>query len=234
MEVCIFLMCHLLSIVSTSNQETKIYTILDSLSTENQLISQLCKYIESGNLSYDFFKLNEECDTIIILTQNPSRGISIWSKTDSISLYYRSDSFISLERRAELLGINPGRLLLPFYEKELLYNWDIDSIKILCFFDDNVYEVWPSNEAYRIITDEKTISIKRASYGPHPAMPTEYLDSNEIQQRLLKKKELFQYNQRMYENLFNRQHQENLPSKQNDNFDSIFICQPFDILATKH
>ena len=232
MEIYFFLIYLLLSGAPKSASDISFFTVLDQISADNQLIDELCKDMKSGKICMNFFKLNQNCDTIIVLTHNTSK-ICIWSATDSITLYHKSNCFITLENEAKALGVNPNKLRLPFYEKELLYKWDIDSIKILCFYDNRTYEVWPINKVYRIIIDKNTYTINSSSFGPQPMMPSEYLDSAEIQQRINKKNELLRTDPIWYEKLFNRSRQKKNPQEQIKNTDSIFPFPLLDLITNK-
>ncbi|MDE6484287.1 MAG: hypothetical protein K2L14_02695 [Duncaniella sp.] len=182
--------------------------LLSSVS-DNELISKLCRDSTMINSLNNLIDINQKNDTVIIKTTKST--VSIFSTKEYITLLDNGKSF----SYSSQLGYYEKNFIIPDYEKELLLDWNIDSIQILCLYDDNLYECTPNDYVYQLIVcNGSIIRTNEIILHAKPAVPNEYVRlSKELIRRESIKNDLLHRNPQEYNRLFTKRNKSSTISK---------------------
>lgn len=180
-----------------SGNPVTVHSLLDSIAYSNKIVYQLwrdnneSKFLDSKNLLH----INQLKDTVILFTNG--RVTSIWSCADSVNIIRKYNTY----------HITKDTLFLEPYHRDLIVNWDIDSIVILCQYNRAVYYETPFQYVYRFIISDGNVAIESDYYGGRPEVPDFMADKEELEYRRAYRKAEKETNSKTYNRIFNRQRQ---------------------------
>lgn len=193
-------------------------TILNYIYSENDIVSPLLTAKAIKLSSDNFFKINQTCDTVIVMIEKffqDDFNVSFFSHNDSafVSKYRNEIKLASNQDREQIrryyallnsyeptvdsIGkINHDYALMiselrpDFYEKELLLDWDTDSLDILSSYDTSFRESYsrrssyrPNCQAYRFIIKDGEFTVDSHYYKGYPLPPDKYAPAKELLRR---------------------------------------------------
>lgn len=163
--------------------------------------------------SKDFFRVNPMDDTVVVIFERPY--VFIFSSEYSSYIKYscglsnQNRNYVNIQNGLDvdfkILDSNNQFImnnLIPNYEKELLLNWNTDSIDILCLYDLTDYDVMPESYAYRIIINNYSCKINYHYFAKTPAVPNQYATEYELKYRAKIREQLRERNPSLYNRLF--------------------------------
>ena len=176
------------------NTSSLLTSIIDSLPNKKWI--NILRAKSPQNFLPEPFTVNRQCDTIIVKPSNWS--LRIFSARDNIFLQKKED-YVEDTRYYQRRNSKYD------YYDELLLKWDIDSLEILCLYDDNEYEVTPSDTVFRfLIRNGEIIGHDSHIFHATPAKPDNDVFYNEKIRRLEIRRSLQSHDPEMYQRLFMR------------------------------
>lgn len=180
------------SYLMEQNDSTVLSRILDSLPNK-ELVNTIRSH-SSLNYIPEPFTINRKNDTIIVKVTPGS--IRFFSSSDNTILCRKNDCVE--DKRYYTSRPSP----FDYYEN-LLLAWDIDSLEILCLYDQIEYEVTPNDSVFRfIVRNGDIIGIDTHVFHSTPAEPDKYVDYSEKMRRIEIQRRLQSQDSKTYKRLF--------------------------------
>lgn len=208
-------LCSLFDVIKDKMNEYNSPYLSDIEELEHQklLIDHIIGDPELNICSSDFFSVNPTDDTVVVIFERPyviifSSECSSYIKY-SCSLSNKNRNYVNIHNEmgmdVKILDSNNQLImnrLIPNYEKELLLNWDTDSIDILCLYDQCDYDVVPESYVYRIVINNSLCKIDFHHFSKIPAVPNQQATESQLNYRATVRERLKVQNPRLYKKYF--------------------------------